>query len=280
MTSEPLPSPSDVGDYYDRLTLLANHALGGNTHLGYWPQPHDGSSAGEASDRLTDFLIEKLHASTGQRVLDIGCGSGRPAVRLARTESVDVVGVTISTVQVELATTLAEQEGVADRVRFVHADAQELPFPDDSFDAVWAIECLLHMPSTPQVLTEVARVLRPGGRFAASDLVAREEKTSTDPAATEWNHIEQFAVPPLTHITEYPRMIAESGLQLREFIDIGDDVISPSYAALRNHAQENFTDYMAAFGLDEDQLRSAVTHYSQQSAAQGVGYVVVTAIRN
>jgi avermectin B 5-O-methyltransferase len=270
------PTPADVGDYYDRMTSLLNRALGGNTHLGYWPSPDDGSTLGEASDRLTEYMIGKLRGRAGRpltRVLDVGCGSGRPAVRLARHEPVDVVGITISPRQVELATALAERSGLADRVRFECADAMDLPFPDASFDAVWALECLLHMPDPPRVFREMARVLRPGGRLAATDVTLR----TTQPTGLEWSSSE-LAVPSLIPITEYAGMITDAGLKLTELTDIGEYVLTPSYSAMGDHVRAHAPAYADAMGMTADELETFVDKCSQWHT-DDVGYVVLTADR-
>jgi avermectin B 5-O-methyltransferase len=270
------PTPADVGDYYDRMTSLLNRALGGNTHLGYWPNPDDGSTLGQASDRLTDHMIGKLRENTGRpvrRVLDVGCGSGRPALRLAHSEPVDIVGITISPRQVELATALAEQSGLADRVRFECADAMDLPFPDASFDAVWALECLLHMPDPARVFQEMARVLRPGGRLAAMDVTLRAPQST----GTDWSSSE-LAVPSLIPITAYAGMISDAGLRLTELTDIGEHVIAPSYGAMGDDVRANAHAYAEALEMTADDLETFVGKCSQWYT-EDIGYVVLTADR-
>ena len=93
--------------------------------------------------------LEPLH---GRRVLDLGCGKGRFAARLAESGA-EVVGIDLS------AAMLAEAEGLA-RVR---GSARRLPFAAATFDAVVAVEVFEHLAAVDAVLREVRRVLQPGG---------------------------------------------------------------------------------------------------------------------
>lgn len=177
-----MSAPGDVGAYYDVLTPLLEQLWGGSLHVGLWsdqeprenpgPEPEPVTDAvTRAGDRLTDLLIRKLDPPAGRTTLDIGCGTGRPALRLARTTGARVRGITLSATQVALAETAASAAGLDDRVTFHQADAAALPFHDASFDAAWAIESLIHMPDTRRVLAETARVLTPGSPLVISDMI-------------------------------------------------------------------------------------------------------------
>ena len=159
------PTPDEVGGFYDRTGRHLTRFFGGSMHYGYWTGPDDDSTLEEASERFTDLMAEKLDAAGG-RVLDLGCGTGEPAVRVARTTGAEVVGISVSAEDVRCATARAEAAGLADRVRFEVADAMAPPFPANSFDAVLALESMGHMPDRARVLAEIARMLRPGGRLA------------------------------------------------------------------------------------------------------------------
>ncbi|WFB08992.1 methyltransferase domain-containing protein [Streptomyces sp. LX-29] len=272
-------TPDHVADHYDRLTDVLDEASEGNLHFGYWPAPHDGSSVEVAAARLADHVIHKLGEVAGRRVLNVGCDSGKPAVRLALATPVDeVVGVTISPVQVDRATARAEREGVADRVRFQRADAMQLPFPDDSFDAVWVVECLFHLHSPAQALGEIARVLRPGGRLAVMDIVLREPIAAQEREAYE-RAASMFAIPDHIELAEYPRLISGAGLRLEELADLGDDIIGPSHQALEAAALAKPDAFAAAFGVKSDQFDGHVAEFKRIGAALDLGYVVLTARR-
>ncbi|MGW6456770.1 SAM-dependent methyltransferase [Streptomyces sp. NPDC055078] len=170
MASAPQASSDEIGKYYDRFTDLFTDIWDGNLHVGYWHDERDPATLGAATEQLTRQLIGRLDPRPGQRVLDVGCGVGQPAITLARAHEVRVVGVSISRHQVGRATERAAGAELADRVRFAYADAAALPFDDASFDAAWAVESLLHMPDKVQVLREIARVLRPGSRLVLADM--------------------------------------------------------------------------------------------------------------
>jgi len=84
----------------------------------------------------TEELIELCHIGEGKYVLDVGCGAGVTPCFLAKRYGCRVVGVDISEGMVERSKERAKREGVADGVEFRVADAQDLPFEDDLFDAV------------------------------------------------------------------------------------------------------------------------------------------------
>lgn len=180
MTSQSA-APATAGqmsDYYSAMGALLQMAWGDNFHFGYWDGPSDTATIDEATDRFTDMLTERLRVGPGDRVLDLGCGVGKPALRIASTTGASVVGVTINARHVELATERARAEGRADQVSFQHADAQDLPFEAGSFDAVLAFESIIHM-DRPTVLREVERVLVPGGRLALTDLTPLTDESNT-----------------------------------------------------------------------------------------------------
>jgi SAM-dependent methyltransferase len=94
-----------------------------------------------------------------RRVLEVGCGMGNFAERVAREASAEVVATDLSARMVEL----ARERGLDARV----ADVQQLPFEDGVFDCAVANAMLYHVVDLDRALTELARVLEPGGRLVA-----------------------------------------------------------------------------------------------------------------
>ncbi|MBV9030945.1 MAG: class I SAM-dependent methyltransferase [Pseudonocardiales bacterium] len=168
-----VPTPDEVGRLYDRFTSPGPMPSGDNLHVGYWDSPDGEAPLGEATDRLTDVMTEKLKIGAGSHLLDVGCGIGGPGVRIARLTGARVTGISVSREQVRLANSLAESAGVAERVVFQWADAMELPFPAQYFDAAIALESFFHMPDRGQVLARIRRSLRPGGRLVLTDSFER-----------------------------------------------------------------------------------------------------------
>lgn len=152
-------------------------AWGRHAHWGYWPDPRraDGSMGDyvRAADEFSRRHFAPAGLRDGSAVLDVGCGFGG-TLGLINDEyaGTELTGVNIDARQLARANQLiAPQARKGNRLRFVEADATELPFPDGSFDAVLALECIFHFPSRRRFLAQAARVLRPGGRLVVSDFV-------------------------------------------------------------------------------------------------------------
>ncbi len=123
-----------------------------------------------------------LGVADGSHVLDVGCGSGGPALYLARTFGVRITGTDHNAEAVSTATRSAETRGLTSRARFVAADAG-LPLPLDGaqFDAIVCIDAINHLPDRLRVLRDWHRLLKPDGSILFTDpiivtgLVSNEE---------------------------------------------------------------------------------------------------------
>jgi arsenite methyltransferase len=129
--------------------------------------------------------VADLHE--GETVLDLGSGAGADVLISARRvgPSGRAIGLDMTDEMLELATANAAEAGV-ENVEFVKGYIEEIPLPDASVDVVIS-NCVINLAGDKaKVLAEVARVLRPGGRFAVSDVIADEgmdEATRADMAA-------------------------------------------------------------------------------------------------
>lgn len=111
-----------------------------------------------------------LDVGSASQVLEIGCGSGRYALRVAEQTGCHLVGLDINPHGVLNANHLARSGNLASLVRFEQHDvSRALPFEDSTFDAVFSNDSLCHMPARRSVLVELGRVLKRGGRLLFSD---------------------------------------------------------------------------------------------------------------
>ncbi|MBX6770931.1 MAG: methyltransferase domain-containing protein [Chloroflexi bacterium] len=115
----------------------------------------------------TDALLEAVQARPGLRILDLGCGTGLPALDLARVAGPTgwVTAVDLSPAMIEIAAENARAAGL-DNLEFRVADAEDLPFSDESFDAVTSRIGAMYFIDIQRALGEIRRVLRPGGIVA------------------------------------------------------------------------------------------------------------------
>lgn len=115
------------------------------------------------------YLLPSL--SAGQRVLDVGCGPGTISIDLARRVSPgEVIGIDSSADVIEQASALAHDNGLTN-AHFAVGDVYVLDFEDNSFDVVHAHQVMQHLANPVEAMREIRRVLKPGGIFAARDVI-------------------------------------------------------------------------------------------------------------
>ncbi|MBK8253734.1 MAG: methyltransferase domain-containing protein [Polyangiaceae bacterium] len=191
-------------------------------HLGHWHSLDGAVSLADlrqAQKRTNDHLIQLADIEDGQVILDVGCGFGGTIAALdVYASQLQLVGLNIDPRQLDVA-----RSNVVSRrrnsIEWVHADACELPFPDNVFERVFAIECIFHFASRKRFLAEAARVLLPMGKLIVTDLVAsdtlsqlrRELPTGLEKAL-------EHALSPCPHFWtgegSYSEMAAAAGLSI------------------------------------------------------------------
>jgi O-methyltransferase StaMB len=232
----PVTVPDEVGRLYDRLTVLIPATIGNNLHFHYWDTPDSEVDVDGTADRLTDVMTERLKIDARSRVLDVGCGVGGPGVRIARLTGARVTGISVSHKQITLANSYAESSGLAERVTFQRADAMELPFPAQSFDAAIALESIMHMPDRGQVLRQISRTLRPGGRLVLTDFFER----APIPAAKQpvVDRLLNGFMSTIVQAEHYPPLLRQAGLLFEEILDISEQTLRKSFVLLSKQIRQ------------------------------------------
>ncbi|OBJ05941.1 SAM-dependent methyltransferase [Mycobacterium sp. 1465703.0] len=130
------------------------------------------------SDEADRFPIQLYHRTAtqadlaGKRVLEVSCGHGGGASYLMRTlHPASYTGLDLNTVGIEFCRKRHHLPGL----KFVQGNAESLPFPDQSFDAVINVEAAINYQNVPKFFSEVERVLRRGGRFLYADIRYADE---------------------------------------------------------------------------------------------------------
>ncbi|MCB1340930.1 MAG: methyltransferase domain-containing protein [Pseudooceanicola sp.] len=142
-----------------------------------WGEGYLSPGGAEEAARVLDGLDVK-----GKRILDIGCGSGAIAVMLVRDlGAAHVTGIDVESPVCAAATSRAEQAGLSDRITIREVTPGPFGFPDASFDIVYSKDSIIHIPDKEALASEVFRILKPGGWFAASDwLIAHDDTPSPE----------------------------------------------------------------------------------------------------
>jgi ubiquinone/menaquinone biosynthesis C-methylase UbiE len=184
-----------------------------------------------------DHVARLLTLTGDERALDVGTGAGAFALALAPLVH-EVVGVDV------VPELLAEaRKRATANAEFVEGDAESLAFPTDSFDVVCTARTLHHMARPEVVLSEMTRVLRPGGTMLVVDQLA-----SNDPlAAIELNQFEKARDPSTT------RILAD--VDLRALFDSNRLVLRRAETVVEERDLERYLDLAACHGLDRDRAR-------------------------
>ncbi len=206
-----------LADYYSVLNHLC--AIGQVEKM-YIPPAMDLSASIIQNQSLFEKkMSQDLGLRKGQKAVDIGCGRGRVASHMASITDAEVTGLNLDTVQLESARHYVKANGMENQCRFIHADMNDLPLPfaDNSIDAVYQIQVFTYSKYLPQLLKEIHRILKPGGKLAFLEWLRLKDFNPSNP-----HHARLMkGVKPLIgaigtpSIDEYVELLTQAGFEIR-----------------------------------------------------------------
>jgi cyclopropane fatty-acyl-phospholipid synthase-like methyltransferase len=175
-------------------------------------------------------ITEALGLAPGQRLLDVGCGAAGPLCHLVQTTGCTAVGIDLSPEAIAIGIDRAATSGLEERVSFRVANGdQPIDEPDASFDSVLCVDAIEHFRDRRRVLTDWARLLKPGGRVWLSDPgVITGFVSNAEIMARSLNSYFLFSIPGATE-----QAITSAGLELLSCHDLTENV---AVTAQRRHA--------------------------------------------
>lgn len=201
-----------IQQFYDRSSKLWEDTWGEHMHHGYY------GKAGtykiprrQAQIELIEELLDWAKVTHCDRLLDVGCGIGGSTLYLANKFNANACGITLSPVQASRATARITEGHFQQNIEFQVADAQAMPFSDNSFDLVWSLESGEHMPDKTKFLQECYRVLKDNGTLILATWCHRPTNSlAGELTRDEKKHLEQiyhtYCLPYVISLPEYEQI--------------------------------------------------------------------------
>jgi sarcosine/dimethylglycine N-methyltransferase len=176
--------------------------------------------------RAARELLEVARIRADDRVLDVGAGLAGSARLIVAAVGCRVDCIEMSSDYCAGAVLLNRLTGLEDRIAVHRGSALDMPFADDSFDVVWMQNVGMNIADKPKLYAEIARVLKPGGRYAFQEMAAGKEPTSYFPLPWATEPADSF----LVSGEEMRSVLGECGFVAELFEDTSDTHLNRTMA--------------------------------------------------
>jgi len=209
-----------IKEHYDKISPYYQKLWGNHIHHGYYITGKE--SIKKATENLIRFLVKKSEIKRNSSVFDIGCGVGGTSIWLAKNYKCKVTGMTISPIQVKIAKQLSNKANLKPKPTFFVADANKLDFKE-KYDVLWCVEMISHLKNRKDFFTKCSRLLEKGGKLVITDWFKNPNLSNKN--IREIIHpIEKGMLVSLWTSQEYRNILEESGLKLKYYEDISENV--------------------------------------------------------
>jgi len=216
--------------------------------------------------REVDFFVAALHLFPEDAILDLCCGQGRHSLELARRGFQKICALDRSHYLIQRARYQAKKEGL--NIQFKEGDARKLPYPSDNFDTVLILGNSFgyfeSIQDDLQVLREVHRVLKPGGKIFIDVADGEYLKSHFQPRSWEWIGKKQFVLRERSLSSDGQRLIS------REIIThVENGVIADQFYAERLYSRDDLCRLLEECGFRDVDYHG--THHSESTRCQDLG---------
>ena len=202
-----------VHAYYHTLeSIVGYRLLKGVKHCGYHPDPEHPLSIAAAQLEQDALVGRTLAGKPGEMMLECGCGEGSAANYLAERYGYVITGIDLLHLDIARANRQAKRQH--NQNSFTVVDYMNFPFADDSFDAVYAMETLVHASDAHKLFTGIYRVLKPGGKLVFCEYSMTPRERMSDEGRETMTIIDTACpMPALEEFTTgaFPRLLQEAG---------------------------------------------------------------------
>ncbi len=222
----------DIIEYYDHTRFDYRVAWDNSptpaVHFGFYDE--EGLKHTDALMNTNRVLADWVNIGEGDKVLDAGCGKGGSSFWLALNRGVEATGITPVQSQIEDCRSQAAVLGLEDRTYFLQADYCNTPFPDASFDVVWACESLCHARDKSLFYQEAFRLLKPGGRLVIAEYLRSQRPLNAKGEEQLHAWLSRWAISDIDTEAEHQSHATQAG-----FEDVAiKDVTKYTQVSLRN----------------------------------------------
>ena len=272
-----------IQQFYDQSTQLWLDTWGEHMHHGHYGI--DGTLQKDHRQAQVDLIKELLRwgeVSDVARVLDAGCGVGGSARYLAKRFGADVLGVTLSPVQVQAAKKLTQQNGLQNKVNFQARDMMTINQDDGSFDLVWSLESAEHMVDKQGLMNNFYQLLSPGGNLLMATWCHRNEPP--DLTLREQKHLGKlyriYNLPPMVSASSLGQKARRAGFQQVQTED-WSSAVAPFWQAVIRSALE-WQNFRRLLNTGWDTLKGAwAMQYMKKGYQRGlIRFVVLKGRKN
>jgi sterol 24-C-methyltransferase len=222
--------------FYTLITKFYEKGWGQSFHFA--PR-HDGESFEASILRHEHYLANKLGLNNKEKALDVGCGVMGPARNIVRLTGADITGITINEYQIERCKFLNSQTAYNHLLHPVQGDFMKMPFEDNSFDKIYAIEALCHAPSLGGVYEQMYKKLKPGGKAFFYQWGMTHKYDPSNPRHVKCKEMIEYgnSITRLKTLHEIDEELSKSNFIVEEKVDLAADKTAnpiPWYSTLQS----------------------------------------------